>query len=566
MMFLFAAFLYQYNREKNYRKQLLNDVLQSYNYSFLHYLENDSTTFQSLDDLLKFITDYDLRVTIMDLKGNVLSDNKVDEKEKFTNHLDRDEIVQALATGEGYSIRKSDTMDEPFFYAAKKSDKYIVRSALPFNFTKSYLTVDKGFILFFILMAIAFIGMVSFFSFRLGKAISTLREFSFKAENNELKELNLSLPNNDIGDITHHIIQLYIKLNEAKQDLSIEKEKLMKHLQISKEGLAVFSGDKKILFTNTLFIQNVNIISDKEISTAEGIFEIEELSRIKYFLNIYLFKNHNQSEYLSESIQVQKNGKIFHVETIIFQDNSFEISITNVTQQEEETRLKRQLTQNVAHELKTPVSSIKGYLETIANNPDINNTTKDQFIERCLFQANRLTELLKDISVLNRIDEAQEHFDIEEIDIEKMVTELLQDSSSILTEKQMEAFVNIPSNTIIEGNQLLVYSIFRNLLDNAISYAGEGKNIYIKCYRKDEDAYYFSFADNGNGVEEEHINRIFERFYRVDKGRSRKLGGTGLGLAIVKNAVLFHKGEISAKPRPEGGIEFLFSLKRKHSN
>jgi Signal transduction histidine kinase len=541
-------------------------VLQSYNYSLLHYLEKDSTTFCSLDELLNIITEYDLRITIMDIEGNVLVDNKVDEKEKFTNHLDREEVIQALANGEGYSIRKSDTMDEPFFYAARKSDKYIARSALPFNFTKSYLTVDKGFILFFVLMAAAFIGMVMLFSFRLGKAISSLREFSYKAENNELKELNLNLPNNDIGDITHHIIQLYIKLNETKQDLSWEKEKLIKHLQISKEGLAVFSGEKKVLFTNTLFIQNINLISDKEISSPEGVFEIEDLSRIKYFLNIYLFKNHGQSEYLSESLQVQKNGKIFNVETIIFQDNSFEISITNITQQEEETRLKRQLTQNVAHELKTPVSSIKGYLETITENPGIDDSTKTQFIERCLSQANRLTELLKDISVLNRIDDAHTNFDISEIDIEKLVRELLQDSASTLCEKNMDVSINIPKDTVVEGNQLLIYSIFRNLLDNSIAYAGDGKSIFIKCYRKDDDAYYFSFADNGVGVDEQHINRIFERFYRVDKGRSRKLGGTGLGLAIVKNAVLFHKGEISAKPRPESGIEFLFSLKRKHNN
>ena len=93
-------------------------------------------------------------------------------------------------------------------------------------------------------------------------------------------------------------------------------------------------------------------------------------------------------------------------------------------------------------------------------------------------------------------------------------------------------------------------------------FRSEERSIFIKCYRQDDDAYYFSFGDNGNGVEEKHLNRLFERFYRVDKGRSRKIGGTGLGLAIVKNAVHFHQGEILAKKRPEGGLEFLFSLKR----
>jgi two-component system OmpR family sensor kinase/two-component system phosphate regulon sensor histidine kinase PhoR len=114
----------------------------------------------------------------------------------------------------------------------------------------------------------------------------------------------------------------------------------------------------------------------------------------------------------------------------------------------------------------------------------------------------------------------------------------------------------------VRGNQLLLYSIFRNLLDNAIAYAGANTHVAIRCYRQDAEALYFSFSDTGSGVDEHHLNRLFERFYRLDKGRSRKLGGTGLGLAIVKNAVLYHKGEIVVKNRPEGGLEFLFSIKR----
>ena len=114
----------------------------------------------------------------------------------------------------------------------------------------------------------------------------------------------------------------------------------------------------------------------------------------------------------------------------------------------------------------------------------------------------------------------------------------------------------------IVGNSSLLYSIFRNLTDNAIAYAGVGIQITINCFREDEKFYYFSFSDTGVGVSEEHLNRLFERFYRVDKGRSRKLGGTGLGLAIVKNAVLFHGGTIFAKNIPGGGLEFVFTLQK----
>ena len=108
----------------------------------------------------------------------------------------------------------------------------------------------------------------------------------------------------------------------------------------------------------------------------------------------------------------------------------------------------------------------------------------------------------------------------------------------------------------------MLYSIFRNLIDNAIAYAGKGTVIKISCFRADEQYYYFTFADNGTGVPDEHLSRIFERFYRVDKGRSRKLGGTGLGLAIVKNAVALHGGTISARNAQGGGLEFVFKLQR----
>ena len=130
--------------------------------------------------------------------------------------------------------------------------------------------------------------------------------------------------------------------------------------------------------------------------------------------------------------------------------------------------------------------------------------------------------------------------------------------------------VILPGNPTIIGNNSLLYSIFRNLYDNAIAYAGEGVKITVNCYKEDPKYYYFSFSDNGVGISDngvgiapEHINRIFERFYRVDKGRSRKMGGTGLGLSIVKNSVQFHKGQISAKSSPGRGVTFFFTLKKK---
>lgn len=230
---------------------------------------------------------------------------------------------------------------------------------------------------------------------------------------------------------------------------------------------------------------------------------------------------------------------------------------------EDEIRRKRQLTQNVAHELKTPVSSIQGYLETIITNPEMSQEKKDYFLERCYSQSSRLTDLLRDISVLNRLDEASDMFELSDVHIDKLLAELKTECAKDMEEKKMTSDISIPTGTVIHGNYSLLYSIFRNLFDNAINYAGEGVLITIKCEREDDNTYYFSFADNGIGIDKQHVTRIFERFYRIDKGRSRKLGGTGLGLAIVKNGVLFHKGQISAQSSTGNGITFFFSLKKK---
>lgn len=266
---------------------------------------------------------------------------------------------------------------------------------------------------------------------------------------------------------------------------------------------------------------------------------------------------------LRESVTVDKNGKIFLIECILFLDNSYEISINDISRQEEESRMKRQLTQNVAHELKTPVSSIQGYLETIISNPQLPDDKRQFFLERCYSQSTRLTGLLRDISVLNRLDEASEMFELSEVNIQKLVGEIEKECSMEMEEKKITTEVALPGNPTIYGNYSLLYSIFRNLYDNAIAYAGEGIHITVSCYKEDPKFYYFSFSDNGVGVSEEHVNRIFERFYRVDKGRSRKVGGTGLGLSIVKNGVNFHKGQISAKSGLGKGMTFFFTLKKK---
>ena len=233
----------------------------------------------------------------------------------------------------------------------------------------------------------------------------------------------------------------------------------------------------------------------------------------------------------------------------------------------EQDILKRQLTQNIAHELKTPVASIQGYLETILENPNINEATQKQFLQRSFAQTQRLTSLLQDISTLNRMDDAPEIKNDESVNISDIVANIQKETALQLQQKQMTFCNLLEPNIVVRGNASLLYSVFRNLTDNAIAYAGMNTTITITAQLECDDMYddnrkwLFTFSDNGVGVPAEHLPRIFERFYRVDKGRSRKMGGTGLGLAIVKNAVLLHGGTISVHNNEGGGLCFEFTLK-----
>ena len=231
-------------------------------------------------------------------------------------------------------------------------------------------------------------------------------------------------------------------------------------------------------------------------------------------------------------------------------------------QTERQTIMRRELTQNISHELKTPVASILGYMETILDNPDMEEKTRQQFIKRSHTQAEQLTALLQDLSTLNRMDYSAQALDREPTDISQIVKDLIDETNLRLAAKGMTFDNRLPDGITILGNASLLYGIFRNLTDNAINYAGERTVITLSAIEL-ADRWMFSFSDNGIGVAEEHLPRLFERFYRIDKGRSRQMGGTGLGLAIVKNAVLLHGGTIFVRNNAGGGLCFNFGLKKK---
>ena len=460
LLFAVCFSVYQYQREKEYKIDILHSRLQMYNYELMQSLGEQGILCDSLfESYTQSLSIDKMRVTIIDTNGLVLQDNNYQGIDSLPNHLKRSEVQEALAHGNGYDIKRtSESTHETYFYSATRFGDLVVRSAVPYSaeLTES-LKADNTFIYFTIALTLLLAIALYLNTRRISRHIRYLREFAVKAEKGEEldHELEQRLPDDELGEISHTIITLYWKLRHSEED---------------------------------------------------------------------------------------------------------------------KLRLKRQLTQNAAHELKTPAASIHGYLESILDHPDMPQDKRQHFLERCYAQSERMSKLLMDMSQLTRLDEMPTSLSINKennnaIDIVPIIYNVLEDTALQLKDKGIEPVVELPASIIISSPfaepESLIYSLFRNLVDNALAYATGATRILI-TYDNGE----FSVADNGVGVPPQHLPYLFERFYRVDKGRSRKLDPlflpvtdqTGLGLAIVKNTVVAHGGTITALPTPGGGLTVKFTL------
>lgn len=231
-------------------------------------------------------------------------------------------------------------------------------------------------------------------------------------------------------------------------------------------------------------------------------------------------------------------------------------------EEQEKAKLKRELTNNINHELKTPVSAITLELETLITHRDkLSEAQRNMLISRCKANSDRLLKMIQDILTLNRLDDGAENIQRELLSLRDVV----DDTTDTLLPKAenvgMAFEVNLPETMMMLGNGPLLESIFNNLVNNAIMYSG-GSTISIFLQEEDEKSYRIIIADDGTGIPEEHLEHLFDRFYRIESGRSRKKGGTGIGLAIVKSAAQFHGGDITVRNIPSGGLEFTLTLSK----
>lgn len=448
---------FQYLREKQYKSDYLSLQLQLYNRHLLEAVEDGEPHETYIATHQKPFED--LRISIIDFSGTVLYDNMLPVN-TLDNHQKRPEVADALKKGSGYHIGRQSTSDGiEYFYSATRGKQFIARTAIPYSASlRELLQADWTFLGVMISISLALSVLAYFATRRLGKNIERLNRFAAKAEKGEAFDESKPFPNDELGSISNHIVQLYAQWQQTIKDRDLAHEAALR-------------------------------------------------------------------------------------------------------EEKEKIRIKRQLSNNINHELKTPVASIGVCLETLLSGISLSEEKRQELIERCYTNNERLRRLLGEVSLITRMEDGSALIGKEKVVINDILSEIAEELEIMPEEERLTLHTDFNEQVIIDGNLSLIGSIFRNLTENAIAYS-EGKNIFISLIKNNDNECHIRFEDDGKGVEPEQLPRLFERFYRVDKGRSRQLGGTGLGLSIVKHAIQFHGGTITASNRPHGGLRFDFSLKK----
>ena len=527
-VFAFFAVLlivFQLRSDRNSRKLMLQDRLSCY-----------ADIIAQSDDYPSAVALFppELRVTVIDKNGNVVFDS-VEDRNDMDNHGMRPEVKEAMKAKVGDSIRKSDTVGINYFYYAKSYGGYIVRMALPFEYdVKKALRPDSFFILIVVLVFLVALFFIIFLSDKFGEGVSRLHRLAEAAEKGHVDYENMSFPDSELGDIGNQMLRSYQRLEQSNRIIALEKERLLLHLHYYDGGIAIFSQERKKVYANAKFVQFVNLMLDRPTPDLDSLWDNE------IFRPVAEFVAHNTRNSRVDNVpvfqyNVDKGGRVYTLQVLVYPDNGCEVSVNDVTNVEKNKVMKQQMTNNIAHELRTPVSSIRGYLETLTVCRDISAEKRNMFLDRAYVQVMRLSDLIRDIGLITKIEEAPEQLHKEKVNLKN----------------------------VVNGNPSLLYAVFRNLMENSLKYGGREIKIHVECYARGDGYCHFSYYDTGKGVPDEHLPKIFERFYRVSEGRTRDDGGSGLGLSIVRNAIAFHKGDVRALNRKGGGLEFIFSLSEK---
>ena len=518
------------------------DSLKSINFLIAQSGNEVTDKIKQYDDIK--INEMKLRFTLIKTDGSVVYDSESNTTE---NHSDRDEVIQALEYGEGYVSRYSKTMDLNYiYYATKINDDLIIRSSVPVNTIK---LTQRERIKYYIPLVFVTVIFSIFLSLRLVRKIvepvKELESVTLKMANGDYK-IRAKVNSNDelgiLGDSFNHMAdELQLKIQEVVNN----QTKLESIFNSMDSGVVAVDNENNVI--------SINPAAELLLGIKKSIVGEKLTDYVSdHEINGFLMDSEEEDKEITILHPIERNIKIKKSEMIDKKINLGKvISFQDITDMKRVELMRSQFVANVSHELKTPLTSIKGFAETLRIVDD--SATREKFLDIIDKEAERLTRLINDILVLSNI-ESNLVADVEEFRPGIVIEETLNIVRKTARNRNVSVEFEDNSSECILGDRDKFYQLVLNLIENAVKYSKE-KEGYVKISSHNDGGYYhLKIQDNGIGIPDEDISRIFERFYRVDK--SRKKGGTGLGLAIVKHIVKIFNGEINVKSKLGEGTTF----------
>ncbi len=524
---------------------------------------NESFDFQN--DSIKVSKLIESRVTFIDKNGVVIGDSDADI-EKLDNHKNRPEVVQAYKGEVGTATRYSDTLGLDFLYIAYpieyEEETLIIRVSKPmveieiFNneLLYNYMLASIVGILFALGIGLRF---SNYLTSPLNKLIDATKRiskgnFSEKIYMNSEDEFRILADN-----FNYMSSELEMKLNE----INTVNSRLTATLDSMINGIIAVSNEKKVLFINPE-AQNIFHMSENE-SVGKKIIEIFRNHEIYSAIENYFenkFSRRISKEIIFEDRYYTVNINPIYSTEITTEKIGAMILIQDITEIKKLENMRKDFVANVSHELRTPLTSIRGFVETLQSGNIEDETTREKFLDIIGMETTRLNNLIEDILILSDIENTN-NVHIEKVEVLKSLYEVIDMMSMKIKNANIDIStnINIDKDLIIDGNVTWFKQILINLIDNAIKYNKENGKMIIEAYQEKEKIYMI-IEDTGIGIKEEYLDRLFERFYRVDKSRSKMVGGTGLGLAIVKHALINLNGSIEVESKEKIGTKFIVKI------
>jgi len=491
------------------------------------------------------------RATVIDRSGKVLADTDANP-DQMENHATRPEFQAALKGEVGNNIRRSHTLGIEFLYVAAPVNNGAVRLAYPLSAVQSTTAQVRRNLVEASLVALLFSLLLAALAAQsIARRLQRITGFAERVASGDLGARIADSSSDEITQVATALNKTAQRLQENFSQLENSRKHLETLLNSMQEAVVAVSGDQKIRWLNGSMARLLPHGSHIGKTLRHVIRDPELLKALD--------ESMHKGTVVNTRVATLVPGQVFQATTAALPDGGAVAVLHDLTEIERVEKTRRDFIANVSHELRTPLTSIQGYAETLLDSSSSVNGSSREFLEIIRKNAARMSRLTEDLLALARVESGERKLDLRPIAVNSLLEDALHNFRELAKAQSVELALEntVPLHVLADTDA--IHQVFSNLIDNAIKYGGAGNRVVLGAIAQG-DSVEFYVRDFGPGIAAEHHRRIFERFYRVDKARSRESGGTGLGLAIVKHIVLNHGGSVRVESALHHGATFFFSL------